>query len=121
MSPALVNRFTWYPKLPGNRQIGRSLHFPTMCGYIAFIIAHVSMVAISRFVRKMNHIVLCNDSNELMGAYLGVVGLIVLLVVNVFANWASSKRSRAMQHVSATILNPIFSFLLDRYASRTEY
>ena len=27
MSPALVNRFTWYPRLPGNRQIGRSIHF----------------------------------------------------------------------------------------------
>lgn len=27
MSPALTNRFWWYPKLPGNRQIGRSLHF----------------------------------------------------------------------------------------------
>jgi hypothetical protein len=92
-----------------------------MCGYIAFIIAHVSMVAINGFARNMNHIVLGNDSNELMGVYLGVVGLIVLLVVNVFANWASWKRSRAMQHVSATILNPIFSLLLDRYASRTEY
>ena len=31
MSPALTNRFKWYPKLPGNRQIGRSLHFLVMC------------------------------------------------------------------------------------------
>jgi hypothetical protein len=27
MSPALTNRFKWYPQLPGNRQIGRSLHY----------------------------------------------------------------------------------------------
>src|SRR4051812_50012199 len=25
MSPALVNRFSWYPRVPGNRQVGRSL------------------------------------------------------------------------------------------------
>ncbi|MEO5814095.1 MAG: hypothetical protein ABIT20_02330, partial [Gemmatimonadaceae bacterium] len=31
MSPALTNRFKWYPFLPGNRQIGRSLHFLVMC------------------------------------------------------------------------------------------
>lgn len=34
MSPALTNRFKAYPKLPGNRQIGRSLHFLTMCAWL---------------------------------------------------------------------------------------
>lgn len=121
MSPALVNRFTWYPKLPGNRQIGRSIHFLVMCGYIAFVVAHVSMVAISGFVRNMNHIVVGRDDNSLIGVYLGVIGLIVLVAVNIFANWASWKRSRIVQHFSAAILNPIFSILLDRYATRTEY
>jgi methionine sulfoxide reductase catalytic subunit len=121
MSPALVNRFTWYPKLPGNRQIGRSIHFLVMCGYVAFIIAHVSMVAISGFARNMNHIVAGRDNNSLIGVYLGVIGLVVLFAVNIFANWASWKRSRAVQHFSAAILNPIFSVLLDRHATRTEY
>ena len=121
MSPALVNRFTWYPKLPGNRQIGRSLHFLAMCGFIAFIIAHVFMVAITGLASNMNHIVVGKDNESLLGIYLGVVGLVVLLAVNVFANWASWKRSRAVQHFSESILNPIFSLLLDRYASRTEY
>ena len=36
MSPALVNRFSWYRKLPGNRQVGRSIHFLVLCGYVAF-------------------------------------------------------------------------------------
>lgn len=121
MSPALVNRFTWYPKLPGNRQVGRSIHFLVMCAYVAFLIAHVSMVAISGFVRNMNHIVMGRDDSGWMGVYLGVIGLIVLLAVNIFANWASWKRSRAVQHFSAAVLNPLFSLLLDRYATRTEY
>ena len=38
MSPAFTTRFTWYPKLPGNRQIGRSLHFLVMCAFVVFII-----------------------------------------------------------------------------------
>ena len=33
MSPALTNRFKWYPNLPGNRQIGRSIHFLIMCAF----------------------------------------------------------------------------------------
>ena len=61
MSPALTNRFKGYPKLPGNRQIGRSLHFLTMCAFVIFIVLHVSLVVITGFARNMNHIVLGTD------------------------------------------------------------
>jgi sulfoxide reductase catalytic subunit YedY len=121
MSPALVNRFTWYPKVPGNRQIGRSIHFLVLVGYVAFVIAHVSMVVLSGFARNMNHIVMGKDDSGLTGAYLGLLGLGILVAVNVFANWASWKRSRTVQHFSEAVLNPIFSLLLDRYSPRTEY
>src|SRR5450631_3428236 len=43
MSPAFTARFTWYPRLPGNRQIGRSIHFLIMCAFVVFIIGHVTM------------------------------------------------------------------------------
>ena len=46
MSPAFTSRFPWYPKLPGNRQIGRSLHFLVMCAFVAFLIPHVAMVVL---------------------------------------------------------------------------
>ena len=52
MSPALTNRFKWYPKLPGNRQIGRSLHFLVMCAFVLFLVVHVSMVLLTGFVRE---------------------------------------------------------------------
>ncbi|MGH7272669.1 MAG: cytochrome b/b6 domain-containing protein, partial [Polyangiaceae bacterium] len=58
MSPALVNRFAWYTRLPGNRQIGRSIHFLIACGWLAFVVAHVTMVALTGLARNMNHIVL---------------------------------------------------------------
>ena len=58
MSPAFTARFPWYPKLPGNRQIGRSLHFLVMCSFLAFVAMHVMMVALTGLVRNMNHIVM---------------------------------------------------------------
>ena len=49
MSPAFTARFLWYPKLPGNRQIGRSIHFLVMCTFVIFIIGHVTMVVLTGF------------------------------------------------------------------------
>ena len=65
MSPALTNRFTWYPTLPGNRQIGRSLHFLVMCAFVIFVVVHVAMVVMTGFVRNMNHIVVGTDDTSL--------------------------------------------------------
>ena len=75
MSPALTNRFTWYPKLPGNRQIGRSLHFLVMCAFVIFVVVHVAMVVMTGFVRNMNHIVVGTDDTSLRGVYLGLLGV----------------------------------------------
>ncbi len=41
MSPAIENRFHWFPKLFGNRQSARSIHFLVMIAYIIFTIIHV--------------------------------------------------------------------------------
>ena len=87
MSPALTNRFTWYPTLPGNRQIGRSLHFLVMCAFVIFVVVHVAMVVMTGFVRNMNHIVVGTDDTGLRGVYLGFVGMAVIVAVNALANW----------------------------------
>ena len=90
MSPALVNRFSWYRHLPGNRQVGRSLHFLALCGYVLFTLAHVTMVAITGFARNMNHITIGTDDGGMMGVYLFIVGMLLILGANVGANWISS-------------------------------
>src|SRR5689334_14918140 len=82
MSPALTNRFKWYPQLPGNRQIGRSLHFLIMCAFVIFLVGHVTLVAITGLVRNMTHIVVGTDDTRLMGVYLGLLGLVVVVAVN---------------------------------------
>src|SRR6185295_5651589 len=43
-------------RFPGNRQVGRSIHFLVMCAFVAFIIGHVTLVALTGLVRNMNHI-----------------------------------------------------------------
>jgi methionine sulfoxide reductase catalytic subunit len=121
MSPAFTNRFTWYPKLPGNRQIGRSLHFLIMCAFVLFIFMHVTMVVITEFARNMNHIVVGTDDLSLRGMYLSLLGLAVILGVNVFANWAAWRRPRMVQHVARAIVTPIMWFLLDRAAPHAEF
>ncbi|MEO8416841.1 MAG: cytochrome b/b6 domain-containing protein, partial [Ginsengibacter sp.] len=62
MSPAIENRFHWFPKLFGNRQGARSVHFLVMLSYVVFIIIHVAMVAATGLTRNMNHITLGTDN-----------------------------------------------------------
>ncbi len=121
MSPALTNRFAWYPKLPGNRQIGRSLHFLIMCTFTLFIVVHVALVVYTGFVRNMNHIVAGTDDARLTGVYLGLAGVGIIVAVNAFANWMAWRHPRTVQHIARAIVTPVMAFLLDRAAPRAEF
>jgi DMSO/TMAO reductase YedYZ molybdopterin-dependent catalytic subunit len=121
MSPAFTARFTWYPRLPGNRQVGRSIHFLIMCAFVVFIIGHVTMVVLTGFVRNMNHIVVGTDSANPIGLYLGLAGIGVVVLLNVFANWMAWRHPRAVQHAAKAIVSPVMGFLLDRPAPVAEF
>lgn len=121
MSPAFTARFTWYPKLPGNRQIGRSLHFLIMWAFIVFLIGHVTMVVLTGFVRNMNHIVVGTDDANPIGLYLGLAGIGVVVLLNVSANWAAWRHPRAVQHAAGAIVSPVMTFVLDRAVPVAEY
>jgi len=121
MSPALVNRFSWYRNLPGNRQVGRSIHFLVLCGYVAFAFIHVTMVIVTGFARNMNHIVIGTDDLLRFGMYIGLSGLAILFLLNVMANWATWLFPRAIQRVGDALVNPVLRLLLARHAPRAEY
>ena len=121
MSPAFTARFTWYPRLPGNRQVGRSIHFLIMCAFVVFIIGHVTMVVLTGFVRNMNHIVVGTDNTNPIGLYLGLAGVGVVVLLNVFANWMAWRHPRAIQHAAKAIVSPVMRLLLDRPAPRAEF
>ena len=121
MSPAFTARFLWYPKLPGNRQIGRSIHFLVMCAFVIFIIGHVTMVVLTGFARNMNHIVMGTDRPNSIGLYLGLAGIAAVVVVNWLANWMAWKHPRAIQRAAKAIVSPVMRFLLDRPAPVAEF
>jgi methionine sulfoxide reductase catalytic subunit len=121
MSPALVNRFGWYRHLPGNRQVGRSIHFLVLCAYMLFVIAHVTMVIVTGFVRNMNHIVIGTDNLLRFGMYIGLTGLVILFLLNIMANWATWLFPRAIQRVGDAMVNPVLRLLLARHAPKAEY
>jgi sulfoxide reductase catalytic subunit YedY len=114
MSPALTNRFKWYPTLPGNRQVGRSIHFLIMCAFVIFLVGHVAMVSLTGFTRNMNHIVVGTNDATLVGVCLGVVGIGVVVAVNALANWLAWRHPRAVQHIAKAIVTPVMGFFLDR-------
>ncbi|HEV2320713.1 MAG TPA: molybdopterin-dependent oxidoreductase, partial [Verrucomicrobiae bacterium] len=114
MSPALTNRFHWYPKLPGNRQIGRSLHFLAMFAFVIFLVLHVILVVVTGFARNMNHIVVGADDLRPRGWELGVAGIAGVIVVNVLAFWLAWKRPRTVQHAAKLAVTPVMNLLLNR-------
>ncbi|MFI5167990.1 MAG: molybdopterin-dependent oxidoreductase [Thermoanaerobaculales bacterium] len=121
MSPAFTARFTWYPKLPGNRQVGRSIHFLIMCAFVGFIVAHVTMVVLTGFARNMNHIVLGTDDTNPIGLYLGLAGIGAVVLLNVLANWTAWRHPRAVQHAAQAIVRPVMGSLLDHAAPVAEF
>jgi sulfoxide reductase catalytic subunit YedY len=121
MSPAFAARFTWYPRLPGNRQVGRSIHFFIMCIFVAFVIAHVTLVVLTGFARNMNHIVVGTDSSNPTGLYVGMGGVGLVVLVNVFANWMAWRHPRTVQHAAKTIVSPVMGLLLDRSGPQAQF
>lgn len=120
MSPALTNRFTWYPRLPGNRQIGRSLHFLVMGAFLVFLVLHVTMVALTGLARNMNHIVLGTDDTGLTGVYLGLLGVALVVATSALAHWLAWRRPRRVQHLAKAIVTPVMS-LLNRAAPQAQF
>ncbi len=121
MSPALTNRFKCYPKVPGNRQIGRSLHFLVMLAFVIFITFHIALVFATGFARNMNHIVIGTDDTHSIGWQLGLVGIAVVIAVNIIAWWLAWKHPRTVQHTAKLIVTPAMNLLLNRAAPRANF
>src|SRR5579859_1358002 len=107
MSPALTARFMSYPRMPGNRQVGRSIHFLIMVAFVGFILGHVTLVALTGLARNMNHIVVGKDSANPLGLYVGLAGIGGVVLANLLANWAAWRRPRAVQHAAKAIVSPV--------------
>lgn len=122
MSPAIESRFNWYPKLFGNRQSARSIHFLVMISFTAFIIIHVSLVAATGLVRNMNHIVMGTDSTE---SYTGLlIGIFIILGTIAFAflaHWLSWHKQRFLQSLQASVNQRLWRLTINRFKPKANY
>lgn len=121
MSPAMVNRFPSFPRIFGGRQGARSIHFLMMLAWVGFLMAHVTLVALTGFERNMNHIVLGTDNNRPLGMILGLVGLALVLGSWIVAHYISWKSPRLLQHIQKAISQPIRLAILNRLNPRGRY
>ena len=117
MSPALVNHFSRF----GGRQTARSIHFVAMLGYVVFTIVHVTLVALTGFMRNMNHIVVGTDDSGPLGTILGAVGIGVVLLCWVVAHYVSWRRPRMLQHLQRMVSLPLLLATFNRFAPAQRY
>jgi len=121
MSPAVVSRFTWLPRIFGGRQGARSIHFMMMLVWAGFIIVHVTMVALTGFRINMNHIVLGTDDLRPLGMILGFVGLGAVIASWIAAHYISWKAPRLLQHAQKFVSLPLRLTLINRFHPRSRY
>jgi DMSO/TMAO reductase YedYZ molybdopterin-dependent catalytic subunit/thiosulfate reductase cytochrome b subunit len=122
MSPAIENRFHWFPKMFGNRQGARSVHFLVMLAYVAFLVVHVAMVVATGLVRNMNHIIHGTDSEkDPSGLYLGIGFLLFMILFGVLAHWLSWRRPRLLQRTEELINGTLWKLSINRLKPKIYY
>jgi sulfoxide reductase catalytic subunit YedY len=122
MSPAVEDRFHWFPKLFGNRQGARSVHFLVMLSYVIFIIIHVAMVAATGLTRNMNHITVGTDNpTSHTGVYIGAGILLFTVAFGFLAHWVSWQRPRALQQTEAAVNGTLWSLTINRLRPKIYY
>ena len=121
MSPAVVNRFPWYARLFGGRQSARSIHFLTMLSFLAFLVVHVTLVAMTGFVRNMNHIVMGTDDYRSAGVIWGFVGIGIVVLVWIGAHHFSWAHPRKIQHALKVVTYPMQLITLNRLNPNQRY
>jgi DMSO/TMAO reductase YedYZ molybdopterin-dependent catalytic subunit/thiosulfate reductase cytochrome b subunit len=121
MSPAVVNRFPWYARLFGGRQSARSIHFLTMLSFLAFLVVHVTLVAMTGFVRNMNHIVMGTDDYRSAGVIWGSVGIGIVVLVWIGAHHFSWGHPRKIQHALKVVTYPMQLITLNRLNPNQRY
>ena len=116
MSPAFDNDHKWYPRLFGNRQGARSLHFILMVAFIGFFAGHMVLVISTGAARNLNGIVLDKDVAQASGVWLTVLGIVFALALTQAAVWFSWHYPRTLQRFTAVTVSPLLRLLFDRDA-----
>ena len=114
MSPTIEVRFPWYPKLFGNRQAARSIHFLGMVAFIGFLLIHVLMVVLHGFAKEMNKMVMGHEDAGWWGAGVGLAILAAVVLVHVAGNLVSEAAPRLAHRLLSPLVDPPRRTLLHR-------
>ena len=107
MSPSIVGRFPWYPKLFGGRQPARSIHFGLMVSYVVFLVVHVGTVFATGLGKNLNGIVLGAQGPGWLGLEIAVAGVASVVLACFAAQWLAWRRPRATQYAVRGIHNHV--------------
>jgi len=121
MSPALDNRFRWFARLFGNRQIARSIHFVVMLAFLVFFVGHMVLIALTGFTANLNDITLGNNNTNPDGVVIWVIVLALVVAFNVWAVRFSWKHTRVLQRIANVAVGRPMNLLFDHFAPRVEY
>lgn len=119
-SPAIAARWPWLSRLLGGRQVVRSLHFIGLGVYVAFIFFHVSMVVMHGYFRETSKMVLGDSARPLLGGAIFTLGLLLVVVLHVWATRVTLKRPRELERVTNVLWRPVLR-VLSRLRSRQDY
>jgi DMSO/TMAO reductase YedYZ molybdopterin-dependent catalytic subunit len=92
-----------------------------MLGFLAFIVVHVTLVAMTGFRCNMNHIVLGTDDQRSLGMILGFIGIAVVFFSWVVAHYISWNHPRGLQHALKFVTYPMQLLTLNKLKPQPNY
>ncbi|HKC18603.1 MAG TPA: molybdopterin-dependent oxidoreductase, partial [Candidatus Dormibacteraeota bacterium] len=122
MSPAVIARFPWYPRLFGTRQTARTIHFAGLCAFALFVIVHTAMVLAHGLAKELGRVTLGSDhANPTAALVIGAIGLAVIIVINVAATVFGRTNPRRAQVVLGSVVDRLQTVISHRLESRQRY
>jgi thiosulfate reductase cytochrome b subunit len=122
MSPAVIGRFPWYPKLFGGRQAARSIHFLSMLAILAFTVVHVILVFTVHYPTTVNSIVFGDPTaNGALATAIIAGTVLAIFLFNIWVTWVTIKHERGFQLIVDRILDPVEQLVLSHLPSRQRY
>jgi thiosulfate reductase cytochrome b subunit len=121
MSPAVVGRYPWYPKLFGGRQAARSLHFLGMAAFVVFAVTHVALVFVVYPEHNLVHMMLGREYDAALvgqAVTLVIIGVVAVVALWIAASYVSLIDVRKSQRVLYGLQTPVKRLVLNRMASR---
>ena len=122
MSPALIARFPWYPRLFGGRQAARSLHFIGLMTLVVYTLVHLTLVVVVHFPEDIGDMVVGSTTpNVAFALWIASIALIGVVLFHLWATMYTLCHQRQFQVTATAVIEPLMRGLFGRLRSRQQY